>query len=115
MVSQSSIEAEYKSLAGSATELCWLQSLFQEFCLPLPPALVCCDNLSTIALAKNPILHARTKHVEIDLHFVRDKVLDSSLVLQHVSSFDQVADCLTKPLTSAHFASLKAKLTVVPS
>lgn len=77
--------------------------------------MIYCDNLSAIALAKNPILLARTKHVEIELYLVRDKVLDGSLVLQRVPSLDQAIDCLTKSLTFPHFTSLKANLTIVPS
>lgn len=114
VVSRSSTEAEYRSLATASAELCWFRSLFSELRLPqLHAPILCCDNLSTIALAKNPVLHARTKHVEIDLYFVHDMVQEGYLHLQHVPSQDQIADLLTKPLSHDRFCLLRNKLNVV--
>lgn len=90
MVSRSFTEAEYKSLALAAAELCWFKSLFHELRLHQSVPILCCDNLSTITLARNLVLHARTKHVEIDLHFVRDMVQAGQLCLQQVPSVDQM-------------------------
>ena len=59
--------------------------------------------MSAGALATNPVYHARTKHIEIDIHFVRDKVLQRELEVRYVPSCDQVADCLTKALSSHRF------------
>lgn len=77
-------------------------------------ALVYRDNLRAIALAWNPILYACTKHVELDLHFGRDKVIFGELQLQHVPTVDQIAYCLTKPLSLMKFQSLRGKFTVLP-
>ena len=76
VVSRSSTESEYRGLANAAAELTWIQSLLKELFVPLfqPPVLYC-DNLSTTYLAANPVLHSRAKHVEIDYHFVRERVL----------------------------------------
>ncbi|GJX19351.1 uncharacterized mitochondrial protein-like protein [Tanacetum coccineum] len=75
VVSRSSIEAEYRALADSTCEISWLKCLLQDLNVTVPtPFLVICDNASTIALAKNPIHHARAKHIEIDCHFVKDKI-----------------------------------------
>ena len=71
------------------------------------------DNLSAIALASNPVLHARTKHIELDVHFVRDKVLAKEIELRHVPNLDQIADILTKPLSSQSYVRLRNKLGVV--
>lgn len=101
MVSRSSNEAEYRSLAIATSELMWLQSLLQELCVPQSTTPVLwCDNLSTIALSANPVLHSRTKHMELDLYFVREKVMSHTLLVQHVPSLDEADDVLTKPLST---------------
>ncbi|GKE49503.1 retrovirus-related pol polyprotein from transposon TNT 1-94 [Tanacetum coccineum] len=75
VVSRSSTEAEYRALADSTCEISWLKCLLQDLNVIVPtPSLVICDNASIIALAKNPIHHARAKHIEIDCHFVKDKI-----------------------------------------
>lgn len=71
------------------------------------------DNISTISLASNPVLHARTKHIELDIHFVRDKVQAKLIELRHVPSVDQIADILTKPLGNQFFSKLRNKLGVI--
>ena len=71
-----------------------------------------CDNLSTVYLAANPLLHARTKHVELDQYFVREKVLQKKVLVQHGPSIDQTADVLTKPISSFKFPLLSNKLKV---
>ncbi|GJR06763.1 retrovirus-related pol polyprotein from transposon TNT 1-94 [Tanacetum coccineum] len=75
VVSRSSTKAEYRALADSTCEISWLKCLLQDLNVTVPtPSLVICDNASIIALAKNPIHHARAKHIEIDCHFVKDKI-----------------------------------------
>lgn len=76
------------------------------------PPLLWCDNLSAISLAFNPVFHARTKHIEVDYHFVREKVLRKDLVVQYVSTIDQTADVLTKGLHQRRFKFLPSKLSV---
>nr|CAN68364.1 hypothetical protein VITISV_021899 [Vitis vinifera] len=114
VVSRSSTESEYRGLANAAAELTWIQSLLKELFIPLfqPPVLYC-DNLSTTYLAANPILHSRAKHVEIDYHFVRERVLQKTLDVRFLPSEDQVADILTKSLSTQHFLHLRSKLTVL--
>lgn len=72
-----------------------------------------CDNQSAKAIAENPILHSRTKHVEIDIHFVRDKVLNKELIVGYVPSSEQPADIFTKPLSISRFTYLCGKLGVI--
>jgi hypothetical protein len=112
-VSRSSTEAEYKALANASAELTWLQSLLKElgvFLIAAPTLF--CDNIGATYLSSNPAFHARTKHIEIDYHFVRDRVALKTLNVKFVSSKDQVADFLTKPLVSTRFASLRKNLNV---
>lgn len=69
-----------------------------------------CDNMSTIKLAKNPVFHARTKHLEIHHHFVRERVLEGKLQVQHISTQLQPADILTKVLPRLKFDNNKTQL-----
>lgn len=99
MVSRSSVESEYRALASLAGEVSWLSSLLSEIKFPIPRApLLWCDNLSAKAIAVNPVLHVRTKHVEMDIHFVRDMVLNKKIIIGYVPSSEQPEDVFTKPL-----------------
>ncbi|OIT29310.1 retrovirus-related pol polyprotein from transposon tnt 1-94, partial [Nicotiana attenuata] len=94
----------------------WIEHLFREIgCFSSSIPTLWCDNLSATYLTANPIFHTRTKHMEIDFHFVRERVRAKSLYVRYVSSHDQVADALTKPLSKSRFLQLKTKLAVVPS
>jgi hypothetical protein len=86
-VSRSSAEAEYRDVANTVAEISWLRQLLQEhhFC-PRRSSVVFCDNVSAVYLSTNPVQHQRTKHVEIDLHFVRDKVATGEIHVLHVPS-----------------------------
>ena len=114
-VSRSSTEAEFRALAQTTTELTWLQLLLQILQLsPSHTPTLWCDNVSTLALASNPMFHARTKHIEIDFHFIREKVATKSLLVQYISTKDQLADIFTKGLSSPRFLLLRNKLLVGP-
>lgn len=114
VVSCLSTEVEYRSLALTTTELFWLHMIFKEIQVPLLSAPVLwCDNLSALALASNPIFHARTKHTEVDYPFVHEKVLNRDILIMFISTNDQVADIFTKGLSSTHFAHCASKLMVV--
>ncbi|KAK2973116.1 hypothetical protein RJ640_027088 [Escallonia rubra] len=114
-VARSSTEAEYRALASTAAEITWLSFILRDIGVHLsrPPALFC-DNISALHLTINPVFHARTKHIEIDYHFVREKVALGSLTTRFVSSENQVADILTKPLTRSSFEALRVKLGLWP-
>jgi hypothetical protein len=112
VVARSSAEAEYRSLALTAAEILWVQTLLHELHVPLAASTIYCDNQSTVAMAHNPVLHARTKHMEIDLFFVREKVLAKQLSVVHIPGQDQIADILTKPLSVDKFLAFRSKLKV---
>jgi hypothetical protein len=69
-----------------------------------------CDNVSAIALASNPVFHARTKHIEVDYHFVCEKVVNCDITVKFISSGDQIVDVFTKGLSSSQFLFFKSKL-----
>ena len=89
--------------------------LFKELKIFLyTPPVLRCENVSALALASNPVFNACTKHIEVDYHFVREKVLNKDIIIKFISTQDQVADIFTKGLPSACFLALKVKLMVVP-
>ncbi|GJY93428.1 ribonuclease H-like domain-containing protein [Tanacetum coccineum] len=86
-LSRSSAEAEYRGVANVVTETCWLRNLLRELHTPLYFAtLVHCDNISVVYLSSNPVRHQRTKHIEIDIYFVRDLVVAGQVRVLHVPS-----------------------------
>ena len=92
-ISRSSAEAEFRSLACLVFEVTWIGSLLRELNhVPPQRPVLWCDNLSAVLMAANPVLHARTKHIEIDLYFVREKVLHRLVDVRHVPAIDQTAD-----------------------
>jgi histone deacetylase 1/2 len=112
-VSRSSTESEYKALANATAELIWIQSLLGELGIRQnrPPRLWC-DNLGATYLSANPVFHARTKHIEIDFHFVRERVAQKALEIRFIPTGDQLADGLTKPLGARLIASLRHNLNL---
>jgi len=110
-VARSSTEAEYRSVAATAAEICWITSLMKELGLSISqiPAIYC-DNMGATYLAANPVFHSRMKHLALDYHFVRHQVQNGVVRVSHVSAHDQLADALTKPLSRPHFEGLCIKI-----
>jgi len=112
---RSSTEAEYKALAHGTAEVIWLQYLLTDLQVPSVYApTIWCDNLGATYLSANPIFHACTKHVEVDYHFVRDRVAKKEIQIRFVPSRDQLADVFTKPFPVASFTAFWFKLRVDP-
>lgn len=115
LVARSTAEAEYHSMAHATAELLWVQSLLTELGIPFAKPTLFCDNLSVVALSHNPVLHARTRHMELDIHFVREKVVSKALSIVHVPASEQIADVFTKLVSSLQFPVLRDKLNVCNS
>ncbi|GJV73123.1 ribonuclease H-like domain-containing protein [Tanacetum coccineum] len=114
-LSRSSAEAEYRGVANVVAETAWLRNLLRELHSPLSTAtLVYCDNASAVYMSANPVQHQRTKHIKIDIHFVRDMVTAGQVRVLHVPSRFQYADIFTKGLPSALFEEFRSSLSVRP-
>ena len=112
-VARSSTEAEYRAVATTTAEIMWITNLLSELHIPLTkPPLLLCDNVGATYLCSNPVLHSKMKHISLDYHFVREQVRDGKLQVSHVSTKDQLADLLTKPLPRAKFEELRSKMKV---
>jgi len=112
-VSRSSAEAEYRAVANGVAEATWLRRLLLELHAPLRRAtLVYCDNISAVYMTSNPVQHQRTKHIEIDLHFVRERVAVGDLRVLHVPTSSQYADIFTKGLPTSVFTEFRSSLNV---
>nr|GEW15085.1 zinc finger, CCHC-type [Tanacetum cinerariifolium] len=112
-LSRSSAKVEYRGVANVVAESCWLRNLLRELHTPLSFAtLVYCDNASAVYLSCNPVQSQRTKHIEIDIHFVRDFVAAGQVLVVHVPSRYQYADIFTKGLPSVLFEEFRTSLSV---
>ena len=112
-MSLSSAEIEYKALRKVVGELEWLNRLFEKLSVPTStPYAVFCDRQSALHIARNPVFHERTKHIEVDCHFIRNKLHDGLMTLHHVTTSDQLADVLTKALTGIKHSTILNKLDV---
>ncbi|GKE24554.1 cysteine-rich receptor-like protein kinase 8 [Tanacetum coccineum] len=102
MVFRSSTEAKYRALADVTCEVSWINCPFKDLgVITSSPTIVYCDNASAIALVSNPFQHARIKHIEIDYHFVRDKIRQGLILPTFIPTQHQLPDVLTKDLSKA--------------
>ncbi|WVZ97464.1 hypothetical protein U9M48_043001 [Paspalum notatum var. saurae] len=97
-VALSTTEAEYIAAASCCSQLLWMKAALSDFGLRFGRIPLLVDSTSAISVAKNPVLHSRTKHIDVRFHFLRDHYEKGDLVLVHVASENQLADIFTKPL-----------------
>jgi len=110
-ISRSSAEAEYRSLASTVPEIVWLIGQFKELGVQMKmPVPIYSDSKSAIQIAANPVFHERTKHIDIDCHFIREKVQLGLVQPMYLKTTEQPADLLTKGLTCVQHAYLLTKL-----
>jgi len=102
-------------VANAAAECIWLRQLLSELHYPILKATVAfCDNVSAVYMSANPVHHKRTKHIELDIHFVRERVQAGELRVLHVPTGEQYADIMTKGLTTKTFEAFRDSLCVTP-
>lgn len=110
VVSRSSAEVEYKVMASVACEITWVLQLLEDLKVEHSRPAMFCDNQATLYIAVNPVFHERTKHIEVDCHLVRDKIVERVIKTFHVATNAQVADIFTKSLGYSSFARLSENL-----
>ncbi len=114
IVALSSTKAKYKGATIVACEVVWLQKLLLDLGQSVDaPIVIYCDNISSILLANNIVYHAKTKHIEVHYHFIREKVLTKEINLIHVNTEDQVADIFTKALGTNKLKKFRKMLGVL--
>ena len=111
-VAQSTTEAEYVAAASCCSQILWMIYTLRDFGLRFDHVPLLCDSTSAISVAKNPVLHSKTKHIDIRFHFLRDHVERGDIDLVHIDTYHQVADILTKPLDLATFVRLRGEMGV---
>ncbi|GJW13904.1 ribonuclease H-like domain-containing protein [Tanacetum coccineum] len=113
-LSRSSAEAEYRSMASATCEVIWLSNLLGDMGVKnLLPVVLYCDNSSALQIAANPVFHEKSKHFEIDVHLVREKVASGVIVTEKIHTSQQIADVLTKALGSKQHDELCTKIGIL--
>ncbi|KAL2327521.1 hypothetical protein Fmac_020948 [Flemingia macrophylla] len=109
----STCEAEYVAAGQCCTQLLWLKHQLEDYDIYEGNIPIMCDNTAAINLSKNPVMHSRSKHIEIKHHFIRDHVEKGDCEMEFVNSEDQLADIFTKPLSKERFYDLRNKLGIL--
>ncbi|GJT40400.1 retrovirus-related pol polyprotein from transposon TNT 1-94 [Tanacetum coccineum] len=109
-ISMSSAEAEYVAAAGLCAQVPWIKSQLADYDVLYNKVPIFYDNTSAIAISNNPVLHSRTKHIDIRYHFIRDHILKGDIELHFVPTELQLANIFTKPLAKPSFTRLVAEL-----
>jgi hypothetical protein len=111
-VSLSTTEAEYVASASCCSQLLWMMATLRDFDLDFHHVPLLCDSTSAISVAKNLVLHSRTKHIDVRFHFLRDHYEKGDIELRYIDTTRQLADILTKPLDQKTFVHLPGELGV---
>ena len=113
MVARSSAEAEFRSLAHGICEVMWIKRLLEDLKISvILPVKVYCDNKAAISISHDPVQHDRTKHIEVDRHFIKEKLEKGLICVPYVPTAQQIADILTKGLPKRQFDLLVSKLAM---
>ena len=111
-VSLSTTEAEYIAASLACAQVLWMKQTLLDYNIKFSSSQIFCDNTSAINLSKNPVHHSRTKHIDVRHHFLRDHVLKGDITLEFISTENQIADILTKPLKEDSFVKLRRELGI---
>lgn len=113
IVTLSTTEAEFVAAAACACQVVWMRRILKKLSHSQEGSTtIMCDNSSTIKLSKNPVMHGRSKHIDVRFHFLRELTKDGEVELVHCGTQDQLADWMTKPLKLDAFQKLREKLGI---
>lgn len=112
-VALSIAEAEYIVVGSSCAQILWLKQQLRDFRIDLGCIPLRCDNTSAINITKNPVMHSRTKHIDIRHHFLRDHVLKGDVEVTFVNTHNQLADIFTKPLAKEPLYKIRRELGIL--
>ena len=100
--------------AGSCcAQILWMKQQLSDYDVEAKETPIFCDNTSAIAITQNPVLHSRTKHIDVRFHFIRDHIEKKNVRIEYVCTEKQLADIFTKPLNEARFIQLKTELGMI--
>ncbi|KAL8116542.1 hypothetical protein AgCh_022894 [Apium graveolens] len=109
-VALSTADGEYITAGSCCAQILWMQQTLQDFGISYSNIPIYCDNTSAINISKNPVMHSRTKHIDVRHHFLRDNVSKGNIELIYISTEKQRADIFTKPLAEDRFCKMRREL-----
>nr|GEW73564.1 retrovirus-related Pol polyprotein from transposon TNT 1-94 [Tanacetum cinerariifolium] len=109
-VAMSSAKAEYVAAFGCCANIIWIKSQLNDYDIHYKMVPIFCENTSSISISNKPVLHSRTKHIDIKYHFIENHILKDDIELHFFPTKYQLVDIFTKPLDEFTFTRLKAKL-----
>ncbi|KAK6149097.1 hypothetical protein DH2020_016622 [Rehmannia glutinosa] len=112
-IATSTTEAEYIVAGSCCAQVLWMRQQLRDYDVEEKEIPIMCDNRSAIAITQNPVLHSRTKHIDVRYHFIRDHVEKKDITLEYISTDKQLADIFTKPLCESRFEELKHELGLI--
>ena len=109
-IATSTAEAEYLAAGSCCSQILWIQQQLRDYGVEAGESPIFCDNTSAIAITYNPVLHSRTKHIDVQHHFIRDHVSKKHIRLEYVPTESQVADIFTKALPEDKYSKFRNSL-----
>ena len=112
-IATSTAEAEYVAARSCCAQILWMRQQFRDYGIILGPTPIHCDNQSALVMTQNPVLHSKTKHIDIRYHFLRDHVQKKDISMHFIGTDKQLTDIFTKALNEQRFLTLRSELGMI--